>query len=136
MNKNKDCKVIYFPLDLGDKLSIEEFSLRVIENCEKIDILINNAGIVKYTRGVTKDDFEMTMGVNHLGHFYLTYHLWKLLRAADNPRIITVSSNAHQGVGLFRYNAAIDFDDFHFMYNYKWDIAYTRSKIANILFTR
>lgn len=107
-----------------------------MENCEKVDILINNAGIIKMSRQVTKDDFEMTMGVNHLGHFYLTYQLWKLLKASNNPRIITVSSNAHRGFGMGKYNAAIDFDDLHFNNNYKWDLAYTRSKIANILFTR
>jgi NAD(P)-dependent dehydrogenase (short-subunit alcohol dehydrogenase family) len=76
------------------------------------------------------------MGANHLGHFYLTYHLWNLLKIADKPRIINVSSNAHEGMGIVKYNAAIDFEDFNYEHNYSFDLAYTRSKIANILFTR
>lgn len=78
----------------------------------------------------------MTMGVNHLGHFYLTSLLWDSLRNSEKPRIINVASNAHAGMGVVKYNAAIDFEDINFENNYKGDLAYTRSKIANILFTR
>jgi NAD(P)-dependent dehydrogenase (short-subunit alcohol dehydrogenase family) len=136
MDKNKDCRILYFSLDLADKKSIEEFSQKVRENCEKVDVLINNAGLFKAQRAITKDGFEMTMGVNHLGHFYLTYLLWNSLKCAKTPRVINVSSNAHAGMGLIKYNAAIDFLDINFNNNYKGDLAYTRSKIANILFTR
>jgi NAD(P)-dependent dehydrogenase (short-subunit alcohol dehydrogenase family) len=48
-----------------------------------------------------KNGFELTMGTNHLGHFYLTYCLWDLLKKAAKPRIVTVSSAAHQGMNLF-----------------------------------
>ena len=78
----------------------------------------------------------MTMGTNHLGHFYLTYLLWGLIRKADKPRIINVSSNAHAGMGLVKHNAAIDFEDMNYTKDYSSNVAYTRSKIANILFTR
>ena len=76
------------------------------------------------------------MGVNHLGHFYLTYLLWNLIQVADKPRIINVSSGAHRGMMGKRHHATIDFDDFHLRNGYEWNLAYTRSKIANILFTR
>ena len=78
----------------------------------------------------------MHMGVNHLGHFYLTYLLWKLIKTS-NPRIINVASEAHRGFGYPKYNAKIDFNDMSYKDSaFKWTFAYTRSKIANILFTR
>eukprot|EP00178_Gracilaria_changii_P011703 TRINITY_DN33013_c0_g2_i1.p1 TRINITY_DN33013_c0_g2~~TRINITY_DN33013_c0_g2_i1.p1 ORF type:complete len:106 (+),score=5.93 TRINITY_DN33013_c0_g2_i1:256-573(+) len=76
------------------------------------------------------------MGVNHLGHFYLTHLLWDLILKAEKPRIINVASNAHAGMGPNKYNAKLDFDDMNFTKNYDPKVAYTRSKIANILFTR
>jgi len=78
----------------------------------------------------------MDMGVNHLGHFYLTYLLWGLIRKADKPRIINVSSNAHGFDGYFLGNGKLDFEDMNYVNNYKANVAYSRSKIANILFTR
>jgi len=78
----------------------------------------------------------MEMGVNHLGHFYLTYLLWIKIKAAQKPRIINVSSRGH-GYGMIgKINNAIDFEDFQYRNNYDWIKAYSRSKIANILFTR
>ena len=61
---------------------------------------MNNAGVMMILeKSLTKDGFEMQMGVNHLGHFYLTYHLWELVKKCPNPRIINLSSNAHEGKG-------------------------------------
>lgn len=75
--KGEEQKIYYFPLDLSDKKSIEQFSRNVKSVTEKVDVLINNAGIFpSATRKQTKDGFEFGMGVNHLGHFYLTYLLW------------------------------------------------------------
>ena len=78
------------------------------------------------------------MGVNHLGHFYLTHLLWPLIKKAEEPRIINLSSLGHQGTGLiFKDNTTIDFTDMNFKnQKYRWDIAYSRSKMANVLFTR
>ena len=78
----------------------------------------------------------MQMGVNHLGHFYLTYLLWEKLRQASNPRIINISSAAHRGFGFPKYNLKIDFDDMQFKNTYNPGVAYGRSKAANILFTK
>lgn len=78
----------------------------------------------------------MTMGVNHLGHFYLTHLLWDLVKAADKPRVINVSSIAHLGTGFNRSMNYIDFDDINMLKEYTTRNAYARSKMANVLFTR
>ena len=77
------------------------------------------------------------MGVNHLGHFYLTFLLWTLIKAADEPRVINVASRAHLGAGWKRQFDFIDFGDFFLKKGeYAWRKAYSRSKMANVLFTR
>ena len=84
-------------------------------------------------RELTKNGFEMQMGVNHLGHFYLTYLLWAQIKEAGNPRIINVSSLAHKE----RFsNSRIDFDDINFEKGYGSYLAYSRSKKANVLFAK
>jgi len=101
-----------------------------------VNVLINNAGLIFPERRETKDGFEMTMGVNHLGHFYLTHLLWDLIKVADKPRVINVSSIAHYGArhkGLMDF---IDFEDMNLLKLYTTRIAYARSKMANVLFTR
>ena len=78
----------------------------------------------------------MTMGVNHLGHFYLTSLLWPLITKASQPRVINVSSTAHRGAGFMRKYNSIDFGDMNLKKTeYSWKLAYSRSKMANILFT-
>jgi retinol dehydrogenase 12 len=130
------CSVLFFPLDLADKKSIEEFAEKVKESCKRIDVLINNAGLICFKRKETKDGFEMTMGVNHLGHFYLTYLLWGHIKLAEQPRVINVSSMGHRGSGLAKEFKTIDFGDFNFEKGFNSSAAYSRSKMANILFTR
>lgn len=77
------------------------------------------------------------MGTNHLGHFYLTYCLWELVKKSDKPRIITVSSAGHAGMNLLApVNLPLRFDDMNLHHNYDWKTAYCRSKVANILFAR
>lgn len=84
-------------------------------------------------RQVTKLGFEMQIGINHFGHFYLTKLLWPELKQAGNPRIINVSSLAHKE----RFSRSrIDFEDIGFEKNYTPYLAYSRSKKANILFTK
>ena len=102
---NPKVKAIYAILDLGDKESILEFSKLVESNCTKVDFLINNAGVMMVPeRRETKDGLEMQMGINHFGHFYLTYLLFPLLKKSEKFRIINVSSRAH-----YRAPKGIDF---------------------------
>lgn len=77
----------------------------------------------------------MQMGINHLGHFYLTYKLWTSLKKSKDLRIINVSSIAH----MFSTNMAkvsMDFDDLAYEKSYNPYLAYSRSKLANVLFTK
>ena len=84
-------------------------------------------------REITHNGFEMQMGVNHLGHFYLTYLLWDHIKKAGSPRIINVSSLAHKE----RFESSkINFDDINFEKGYGSYLAYSRSKKANILFSK
>jgi len=78
----------------------------------------------------------MQMGVNNLGHFYLTYLLWDRLRNAQHPRIINVSSEAHKGFAFPKYNMEINFNDYNLRHHYTPGLAYAYSKAANILFTK
>jgi NAD(P)-dependent dehydrogenase (short-subunit alcohol dehydrogenase family) len=87
-------------------------------------------------RKITADGFEMQMGTNHFGHFYLTYLLWDKIRTTQGFRIINVSSGAHRGFGFPKKNLKIDFEDLPYNSNYSPGEAYGRSKAANILFTR
>ncbi|MGV0625108.1 oxidoreductase [Mycolicibacter minnesotensis] len=111
-------------LDLADLGSVRSFA----ERCDQpIDILINNAGIMFVPKGSTGDGFELTFGTNHLGHFALTGLLLEQIR----ERIVTVSSLAHLGAtrrGLSDPNFR------HHRYNRR--VAYSNSKVANLLFTR
>lgn len=98
----------------------------------QLDILINNAGLVATKLQFTQEGYELTIGVNHLGHFLLTKGLINLLEKADEPRIINVSSGAH-------YRGKIDFDTFRGEQGakkYDGMKAYSQSKLANILFTK
>lgn len=128
---NPKAKASYSVLDLGDRESIEQFSRFVLNNCEKIDFLINNAGVMMVPeRRETKDGLEMQIGINHFGHFYLTYLLFPHLKKADDFRITNVSSRAHLRT------KQIDFDDIHHKNSYNDISVYGQTKLANIYFTR
>ena len=101
----------------------------------KIDYLINNAGVMAVPeRRLTKDGYEMTMGINHFGHFYLTYKLWNLIHESNSPRIINLSSSAHAMNGK---DYQINMDNIFFQNGgYAPWTAYSASKLANILFTK
>ena len=63
----------------------------------QIDYLINNAGVMALPeKKLTSDGYEMQIGINHFGHFYLTYHLWSFIRKSPNPRVINLSSIGHR----------------------------------------
>uniref|UniRef100_UPI00398F8C49 retinol dehydrogenase 13-like isoform X1 n=2 Tax=Pristiophorus japonicus TaxID=55135 RepID=UPI00398F8C49 len=117
-------------LNLASLKSIREFAKKVTEEEENINVLINNAGIMRCPYWKTEDGFEMQIGVNHLGHFLLTNLLLEKLKNSGNSRIINVSSLAHI-VGQ------IDFNDLNWeKKKYNTKVAYCQSKLANILFTK
>src|SRR6266705_3829822 len=94
----------------------------------RIDVLINNAGAMFWRREVTADGLERTFALNHMAYFALTALLRDRLVASAPARIVNVASDAHRG-------ARLDFDDLQMTRNYSGMTAYSRSKLANILFT-
>ena len=118
-------------LDLASFSSIRAFAERVLREHERIDVLINNAGLVLDFKQFTDEGFEMTFGVNHLGHFLLTDLLLDGLKASAPARIINVSSFGHRMV-----RGRIEDYDPNSGRTYKGFDVYCRSKLANVLFTR
>jgi NAD(P)-dependent dehydrogenase (short-subunit alcohol dehydrogenase family) len=114
-------------LDLADLASVHRCATAVRELHERLDLLINNAGVMAPPRRLTKDGFETQIGTNHLGHFALTGLLLGRLLAAPEPRVVTVSSGMHR---LGR----IAFDDLHGERSYRSWRAYGQSKLANLMF--
>ncbi len=113
-------------LELGSFDSIKSFAQRLLANHPKIDILINNAGVMACPYAETSDGFELQFGSNHLGHFLMTQLLMPAL--GEGSRVVSLSSAAHQF-------APVMFDDIGFKstdYD-KW-AAYGQSKTANSLF--
>ncbi|XP_072364904.1 retinol dehydrogenase 12-like [Scyliorhinus torazame] len=115
-------------LDLADTKSIREFAQQVHEEYQQLHILINNAGVMMCPYSKTADGFELQFGVNHLGHFLLTYLLIDLIKQSAPSRIINVSSTAHK-------MGSIQFDDLNSEKSYNSVKAYAQSKLANIMFT-
>ncbi|MCI3269826.1 oxidoreductase [Streptomyces cylindrosporus] len=113
-------------LDLGDLGSVREFADGF--PYDRLDLLVNNAGVMALPYGTTADGFETQFGVNHLGHFALTGRLMPLLLASPGARVVTVSSEMHA-------MSNIDIDDLNSERRYRRWTAYARSKTANLLFT-
>jgi NAD(P)-dependent dehydrogenase (short-subunit alcohol dehydrogenase family) len=118
-------------LDLADFASIRAFAGAVLERYDRLDVLVDNAGGVMRKRTETVDGFETTFGVNHLGHFYLTSLLLDRLRTSAPARIVVVASRAHTMA-----RNGLDFEDLQGTHRYRGFDAYSKSKLANILFTR
>jgi NAD(P)-dependent dehydrogenase (short-subunit alcohol dehydrogenase family) len=116
-------------LDLSSLESVRAFSERQTEAHGRLDLLINNAGVMMPPPSKTADGFELQLGTNHLGHFALTGLLLDRLLETEGSRVVTVSSMAHK-------YGAIDFDDLHWeKREYKPMASYGQSKLANLLFT-
>jgi len=114
-------------LDLASLASVRRFAAELRERTERLDVLVNNAGVMALPRRETEDGFEMQIGTNHFGHFALTGLLLPLLLATPGARVVTLSSGAHK-------MGRIAFDDLHGKKSYgKWT-AYSQSKIANLYF--
>lgn len=123
-----DAQVDFGSLDLGDLASIREFSARVVEDLDCVDLLINNAGVMAPPFGKTADGFELQFGTNHLGHFALTGLLLPLILSANKARVVSISSLAHR-------SGKIDFANLNAEVKYAPWTAYGQSKLANLLFT-
>ncbi|NXO34647.1 RDH12 dehydrogenase, partial [Locustella ochotensis] len=122
-------QVIVKKLDLADTKSIREFAEKFLAEEKELHVLINNAGVMLCPYSKTADGFEMHLGVNHLGHFLLTFLLLECLKQSAPARIVNVSSLAHHG-------GRIRFHDLHGEKSYNRGLAYCHSKLANVLFTR
>ncbi len=118
-------------LDLADLSSVRAFARDLLAEHDRIDLLINNAGVMAIPYAKTEEGFEMQFGTNHLGHFALTGLLLDALSKGGNgapARVVNVTSSAHR-------LSKMRFDDLHWERGYdKWR-AYGQSKLANLLFT-
>ncbi len=125
-----DANITVMILDLGDLESVKEFASEFRKNYNKLDVLLNNAGIMMSPYFRTKDGFEGQMGINHLGHFALTGLLMDILKKTPGSRVVNVSSGAHK-------RGEMDFNNLLFENgrDYNPTRAYGRSKLANLLFT-
>lgn len=130
--ENADAKLDLMQLDLSDFASIRQFSQEFHQKYKQLDVLINNAGVMfPVKRELTKQNFEVQFGTNHLGHFLLTGLLLDILRSTPNSRIAIQSSGQHKAkMG----KPDIHFDDLNFDKGYNKYMAYTQSKLANLLF--
>ncbi|MGY1826630.1 oxidoreductase [Blastococcus sp. SYSU DS0541] len=116
------------PLDLGDLSAVATAAQRVLSAHPRVDLLVNNAGVMAMPQRTTTDGFELQFGVNHLGHWALTAHLLPALLAAPAARVVTVTSTA-------RHRARrLDPADPHLRQGYGAWASYARSKMANLHF--
>ena len=131
IKKESGSKEVYLKLlDLSSFKSVRSFANSILESENRLDILINNAGIFMAPFEKTEDGFESHFQVNHLGHFLLTQMLIDLLKKSAPSRIINVSSLSH-------YSATIsDFDSIDQKENYSAYGAYSVSKLANVVYSR
>ena len=121
--------VIIQPLDLTSLDSIRAAAGELRAQHPRIDLLINNAGVMFTPKQATGDGFELQFGTNHLGHFALTGLLLEQMLPVPGSRVVTVSSLAH------RIRARINFDDLQSERSYRRAAAYSQSKLANLMFT-
>ncbi len=128
-NEFKEADVSVRDLDLSSLASVKSFADGIIKDYERLDILINNAGIMMCPYAKTEDGFEIQMGTNHLGHFALTGHLLPLLNKTKGSRVVATSSVGHR-------SGKIDFTDINWeKRKYNTARAYGDSKLANLYFS-
>jgi NAD(P)-dependent dehydrogenase (short-subunit alcohol dehydrogenase family) len=121
--------VMVQPLDLASLDSIRAAAGELRSTHPRIDLLINNAGVMYPPKQTTRDGFELQFGTNHLGHFALTGLLLEQMLPVPGSRVVTVSSIGH------RIRARINFDDLQWERSYSRVAAYGQSKLANLMFT-
>ncbi|AXI46290.1 short-chain dehydrogenase [Sulfitobacter sp. SK012] len=114
-------------VDLASLESVRQYAAQFVVDHSKLDILINNAGVMMPPEGKTEEGFESQFGVNYLSHFALTGLLFDRLQSTTGSRVVTLSSIAHRG-------AQIDFDNLRLEKPYDQKREYYQSKLANLLF--
>ena len=114
-------------VDLASLKSVQEYADQFRTKYSRLDVLINNAGIMMPPAGTTEDGLESQFGVNFIGHFALTGRLYDLLKSTSGSRVVTLSSIAHRG-------AEIDFDNLRLEKPYDTRREYYQSKLADIIF--
>jgi NAD(P)-dependent dehydrogenase (short-subunit alcohol dehydrogenase family) len=125
---HRGAKVELTLLDLADLASVAAFAEGIHKTHTRLDLLINNAGVMTPPFSRTKQDFELQFGTNHLGHFALSAKLFPLLERTPSARLVTVASGA-------AHTGRIDFDDLDYRRRpYRAWAAYAQSKLANLLF--
>ena len=117
----------FIKLDLNSLKSVREFAKTYTEKYDRLNLLINNAGLMIPPLMRTEEGFESQFGVNHLGHFLLTYLLFPAIEKTDNARVVSLSSIAHK-------NGRIQFDDPNWENSYSRTEAYNQSKVACLMF--
>lgn len=123
-----DC-VRTFVADLSSMAEVRGLAAAIQESTDRLDVLINNAGVGVDRRVETVDGFELVFAVNYLAAFVLTTELLPLLKASAPARVVTVSSALHASV------KTLDLDDLQSRNGFKWDTVYNRAKLASILFS-
>src|SRR6201996_1801035 len=140
LDKGKDAAARITAQSPGAEVALQELDLTSLDSIraaaeqlrsehDRIDLLINNAGVMYTPKSTTKDGFELQFGTNHLGHFAFTGLLLDRLLPVPGSRIVTVSSIGH------RIRADIHFDDLQWEHSYNRVSAYGQAKLANLLFT-
>lgn len=121
-------KSVVMKLDLASMRSIRDFAGEFQHRFNRIDVLVNNAGIMPGKRQVTADGFEMIFGVNHLGHYLLTRLLLDSLKRSAPARVVVVASTMH-------HRGNLDFDDLQSEKRFGPMSVYSNSKLANVMFS-
>lgn len=132
--KVPNAKLSFSKIDLSDLASIKEFVQNCVANLQRVDVLVNNAGLGRSKRYETKDGFEYVVGTNHFGPFALTLRLINsgLFEKSSDPRIVLTSSEMHRPMWIGKFSL----DDIDFKKKpYQGHKAYGMSKLGNILFT-
>ncbi|MYR08206.1 SDR family NAD(P)-dependent oxidoreductase [Gordonia sp. SID5947] len=122
-----DAHVDIVQLDLGDLTSVRKAADEMLRSHPRIDVLVNNAGVMAGRRELTADGFEMDFGTSFLGHFALTGLVLEPMLAADAARVVTVGSNAHRA-------GVVDLDDLGMDRTFSTSRAYSRAKFAQLVF--
>jgi NAD(P)-dependent dehydrogenase (short-subunit alcohol dehydrogenase family) len=120
-------ELAYLRLNLASLNSVKEFAEKIIADEKRLDLLVNNAGVMIPPPSKSEEGFELQFGVNFVGHFALTGHLFNLLESTKGSRVVTLSSIAHRG-------ATIDFDNFRLEKPYNSWREYGQSKLADLIF--